>query len=98
VACVFVTHEMDNVRNLTTEYAVVGEKGEVSFKEEGKRLCLSNTDILMLRDGRTIFSGTNEELLRSEDPYIQNFLRGTEMETDAAGGDRGEATEIRHPA
>jgi len=98
VACVFVTHEMDNVRNLTTEYAVVGEKGEVSFKEEGKKLCLSNTEILMLRDGRTIFSGTNEELSRSEDPYIQNFLRGTEMETDAAGGAPRAAAESRRPA
>jgi phospholipid/cholesterol/gamma-HCH transport system ATP-binding protein len=88
VACVFVTHEMDNVRNLTSAYAVVGEKGEVSLKEEGKRLCLSNTKILMLRDGRVIFNGTNEELTKSEDPYIQTFLHGTEMEAGASEGER----------
>ena len=84
VACVFVTHEMDNVKNLTTEYAVVDEKGEVVFEEEGERLCLSNTKILMLRDGRVIFSGTNEELYKSKDSYIQNFLQGTEMDIEKA--------------
>jgi phospholipid/cholesterol/gamma-HCH transport system ATP-binding protein len=85
VACVFVTHEMDNVRNLTTEYAVVGERGEVGFEEEGERLCLSNTKILMLRDGRVIFGGPNEELMKSEDPYIRQFLHGTEMDVGAEG-------------
>lgn len=82
VTSILVTHEMDNVRYLTSGYAVVDEKGEVTVKEEGDQLCLSNTKILMLRDGRVIFSGTNEELVRSEDPYIQNFIRGTEIETE----------------
>lgn len=81
VTSILVTHEMDNVKYLTSGYAVVDERGEVTVKEEGDQLCLSNTKILMLRDGRMIFSGTNEELVRSEDPYIQNFIRGTEMET-----------------
>jgi phospholipid/cholesterol/gamma-HCH transport system ATP-binding protein len=80
VTSILVTHEMDTVKYLTSEYAVVNEKGEVSIKEEDERLCLSNTKILMLRDGHVIFNGTNEELVRSEDPYIQKFLRGTEMD------------------
>jgi ABC-type transporter Mla maintaining outer membrane lipid asymmetry ATPase subunit MlaF len=33
----------------------------------------------MLRDGRAIFSGTSKELVDSEDPYIHEFIRGTEM-------------------
>ena len=77
---VLVTHEMDNVKYLTSEYAVVNDAGEVVFENEGERLSLCNTKILMLREGRVIFSGTNEELMESEDPYIQNFLQGTEME------------------
>jgi phospholipid/cholesterol/gamma-HCH transport system ATP-binding protein len=81
VTSILVTHEMDNVKYLTSGYAVVEERGEITVIEEGEQLCLSNTKILMLRDGRVIFSGTNEELVRSEDPYIQNFIRGTEMET-----------------
>ena len=34
----------------------------------------------MLREGRVIFSGTDEEFVQSEDPYIQRFISGTEME------------------
>lgn len=47
-----------------------------------------DTSILMLRDGRIIFSGPNEELIKSEDPYIQEFIRGTEM-------DPGQEAEMR---
>ena len=50
--------------------------------EEGDEFCLSNTKILMLREGCVIFSGTNEEFIQSEDPYIQKFISGTEMEPD----------------
>jgi phospholipid/cholesterol/gamma-HCH transport system ATP-binding protein len=85
VTSILVTHEMDTVRYLTSGYAVVDERGEVTVKEEGDKLCLSNTKILMLRDGRAIFNGTNEELGKAEDPYIQKFLHGTEME--AANGE-----------
>jgi phospholipid/cholesterol/gamma-HCH transport system ATP-binding protein len=84
VASILVTHEMDVVKYVTSAYAVVSEKGEVAVKEEGERLCLTNTNILMLRDGRVIFSGTEEELVKSEDPYIQEFIRGTEVDTDNA--------------
>lgn len=67
---------------LTTAYAVVSEKGEVSVKEEGDQLCLTSTSILMLREGRVIFSGSEEEFVKSEDPYIQEFIHGTEVDTD----------------
>ncbi|HEY0323116.1 MAG TPA: ATP-binding cassette domain-containing protein [Pyrinomonadaceae bacterium] len=84
VSSVLVTHEMDVVKYVTTAYAVVGEKGEVAVKEEGDRLCLTNTSILMLRDGRVIFSGTEEELVKSEDTYIKEFIHGTEVDTEDA--------------
>src|SRR6266498_5810019 len=51
VASILVTHEMDTVKYITTAYAVVTEKGEVAVKEEGENCCLSNTKILMLREG-----------------------------------------------
>jgi phospholipid/cholesterol/gamma-HCH transport system ATP-binding protein len=82
VTSILVTHEMAVVKYLTTAYAVVSDKGEVTVEEEGERLCLTNTNILMLRDGRVIYSGTEEELVKSEDPYIQKFIHGTEIETD----------------
>ncbi|MBD0324861.1 MAG: ATP-binding cassette domain-containing protein [Pyrinomonadaceae bacterium] len=80
VSSILVTHEMDVVKYLTSAYAVVGDDGKISVREEGERLCLTNTSILMLRKGRVIFSGVEEELVKAEDPYIQEFIRGTEVE------------------
>lgn len=76
VSSIFVTHEMNNVEYLTGEYAAVGDDGEVIFEPEGEKLCLVNTKILMLRDGGIIFSGTDEQLTKTDDPYIKKFLRG----------------------
>jgi len=80
VASILVTHEMDTVKYITSAFAVVSEKGEVNVEEEGNQLCLSNTKILMLREGRVIFSGTNEEFVKSQDRYIHEFISGTEIE------------------
>jgi phospholipid/cholesterol/gamma-HCH transport system ATP-binding protein len=76
VSSIFVTHEMNNVKYLTSEYAVVNEDGEIIFEEEGQRLCLTNTKVLMLRGGKIIFEGTDESLHKTEDQYIQRFIRG----------------------
>ena len=76
VSSIFVTHEMNNVQYLCSEYAVVNEEGQVVFEREGERLCLINSKVMMLREGNIIFSGTDEALRRVEDPYIQKFLRG----------------------
>jgi phospholipid/cholesterol/gamma-HCH transport system ATP-binding protein len=76
VSSIFVTHEMNNIEYITGEYAAVGEDGEVIFEKEGEKLCLINTKVLMLRDGHIIFSGTDEQLAKTEDPYIKRFLRG----------------------
>jgi len=76
VSSIFVTHEMNNLDYLCSEYAVVNEAGEVVFEREGEKLCLINSKVLMLRDGRVIFSGTDETLRKSDDKYIQKFLRG----------------------
>src|SRR5919199_451691 len=71
VSSIFVTHEMNNIEYLTGEYAAVGEDGEVIFEKEGEKLCLINTKIIMLREGQIIFSGTDEQLAKTEDPYIK---------------------------
>jgi len=76
VSSIFVTHEMNNLDYLTSEYAVVNEAGEVVFEKEGEKLCLINSKVLMMRDGKIIFSGTDETLRKAEDPYIHKFLRG----------------------
>ena len=76
VSSIFVTHEMNNLQYLCSEYAVVNEAGEIVFEKEGERLCLINSKVLMMRDGQVIFSGTDESLRRADDAYIQKFLRG----------------------
>ncbi len=76
VSSIFVTHEMNNLGYLTSEYAVVDDSGEVVMEQEGERLCLINTKIMMLRDGEIIFSGTDELLRKSDDKYIQRFIHG----------------------
>jgi phospholipid/cholesterol/gamma-HCH transport system ATP-binding protein len=76
VSSIFVTHEMNNVQYLTSEYAVVNDEGEINFEEEGQRLCLVNTKVIMLRGGKIIFEGTDESLHKNQDAYIQRFIRG----------------------
>ncbi len=76
VSSIFVTHEMKNIEYLSSEYATVNDEGEVVFELEGEKLCLINTEIIMLRQGSIIFSGKDEELRATQDPYILKFMRG----------------------
>ncbi len=73
---IFVTHEMKNLEYLSSEYAIVNEDGKVEFEEEGERLCIINTEIIMIHEGNIIFSGKDEQLRVSKDRYIQRFLNG----------------------
>ena len=76
VSSIFVTHEMNNVTNLCSEYATVSEKGEVHFEKEGDKLCLINTEVLMMRNGQIIFNGTDEQLQASDNQYVKRFIKG----------------------
>ena len=76
VSSIFVTHEMNNVQYLASEYAIVDEQGQVIFEEEGQKLCLINTEVIMLRDGKIIFSGSDEQLAACTDPYVRRFING----------------------
>jgi phospholipid/cholesterol/gamma-HCH transport system ATP-binding protein len=76
VSSIFVTHEMNNLEYLSSEYATVNEAGEVIFEREGEKLCLINTEVIMFRDGKIIFGGKDEQLRKNADPYIQKFIRG----------------------
>ena len=76
VSSIFVTHEMNNLDYLSSEYATINDQGEIIFEQEGEKLCLINTEVIMLREGEIIFSGKDEELQQSQDPYIHRFIRG----------------------
>lgn len=76
VSSIFVTHEMNNLRYLSSEYATVNSAGEVVYEKEGEKLCLINTEVIMFRNGKIIFSGSDEMLRQSRDEYIQRFVHG----------------------
>ena len=76
VSSIFVTHEMKNLDYLSSEYALRDVNGEVVFEEEGERLCLINTEIIMIFEGKIIFEGSYEELQTEKDPYIRKFING----------------------
>ncbi len=79
VTSIFVTHEMDNLEYISSHYAVINREGKVLFEREGDRLCITNTQVMMLRNGKIIFSGTDEELREADDPYILGFIRGNKV-------------------
>lgn len=76
VSSIFVTHEMNNLQYLSSEYAIVDSEGNVHFEEDGEYLCMLNTGALMLRNGDIIFSGSDRALIASDDAYIKHFIRG----------------------
>ena len=76
VSSIFVTHEMNTLDFLCSEYATLNNENEVVFEPEGEKLCLLNTEIVMLRYGTIIFNGTDEQLRASNDEYIRRFLVG----------------------
>ena len=74
VSAIVVTHGIEYVRFIASTYAGYGPNGEVMLIGEKDRLCLINTKIMMLRGGEIIFNGSDEELFRSDDVYIREFL------------------------
>jgi phospholipid/cholesterol/gamma-HCH transport system ATP-binding protein len=76
VSSIFVTHEMNNLDYLSTEYAIIDRNGHVSYECADDTLCLLNTELIMIKSGKIIFSGRKAELNSTDDPYIRKFIRG----------------------
>ena len=74
VASMFVTHNLEDVRFLSSNYMAVTRSNELELRTEDDRLCLINTKLIMLRDGRVIFEGTDEQLWAAKDLYIRSFF------------------------
>ncbi len=74
VSSIFVTHRLQDIDVLSSEYVIRDDMGNLIFEEEGNRMCLINTKFIMLKEGNVIFSGTDEQLRKSEDAYIIKFL------------------------
>lgn len=76
VSSIFVTHEMNNLDYISSEYAVIDREGHVKYELADKTYCLINTKVMMLLKGDIWFTGRVEELRASEDSYIRKFIRG----------------------
>ena len=74
VSSLFVTHRLQDVEVLSKEYVLRDDRGNVVLAREGETLCLINTQFIMLKEGNIIYSGSDEGLYQSEDPYIKKFL------------------------
>lgn len=74
VGVIFVTHRLNDVRYLASNY-LVAEEGRQAQLQRDENGNLDNTKILLLREGKLAFEGTAEELWSAEDMYIRNFLR-----------------------
>ena len=74
VSSIYVTHRLEDIDVLASEYVVRDDFGNVLFEHEGDKLCLINTKFIMLKDGDIIFSGSDEQMRESSDPYIHKFL------------------------
>lgn len=75
VSSLWVTHRIDDVRFLSSKFIIEAwGNAATKLEEEGDKLCLINTKFLMLKDGRIIFEGTDEQLWQSSDPFIREFL------------------------
>jgi phospholipid/cholesterol/gamma-HCH transport system ATP-binding protein len=74
VSSIWVTHRIEDVRFLSSKY-IVAARGDVTrIQDEGNKLCLVNTKIVMLHHGRVIFEGTDEQFWHSDEPFIREFL------------------------
>ena len=70
---------MDDVRFLSSILYTRTAAGEiVALHREDDAFSLINTRFLILRHHRIYFSGTEEQLRRSEDPYVREFIGALE--------------------
>ncbi len=74
VSSILVTHDLTTAMILANEFAEIGPDGLVNFRSEDGRLCLINTRFVVLKSGRALFEGPDEQLRNFDDSYVQEFL------------------------
>jgi len=74
VSAIFVTHDLSSAMTLASEMAVMDTSGQTSFRSEDGDFCLANTRFVLLKEGRIVFEGTDEELRATDDEYVREFL------------------------
>jgi phospholipid/cholesterol/gamma-HCH transport system ATP-binding protein len=75
VSSIFVTHRLGDARMMSSFYFKLNDRGEPELHREDDNNRLTNTRFILLKDGRIIFSGLDEDFWRAPDPYIREFVR-----------------------
>jgi phospholipid/cholesterol/gamma-HCH transport system ATP-binding protein len=74
VSSIYVTQNMDEVRYLCSHYFKPDSENAPILQKESDQLCLINTRVLMLDDGKFIFNGEDELLWGSKEEKILRFI------------------------
>ena len=84
VSSIWVTHRIEDVRFLSSKYIAAAwpaqtngdqlKADQIRIEDEGDKLRLVNTKVVMLHHGRIIFEGPDETFWESKDPFIRDFL------------------------
>jgi phospholipid/cholesterol/gamma-HCH transport system ATP-binding protein len=84
VSSIWVTHRIEDVRFLSSKYIAAAwskqtkgdqiKAAQIRIEDEGDKLRLVNTKVVMLHHGRIIFEGPDETFWGSKDPFIRDFL------------------------
>lgn len=74
VTSLLVTHDLKAARIIANEYATVTGDGQVRIARSDGQLCLLNIRFVMLHEGEIIFEGTEAELYKCPNQYVQNFI------------------------
>lgn len=85
VSSIWVTHRIEDVRFLSSKYIAAAwsdqtkgdqiKAAQIRIEDEGDKLRLVNTKVVMLHHGRIIFEGPDETFWESKDPFIRDFLQ-----------------------
>jgi phospholipid/cholesterol/gamma-HCH transport system ATP-binding protein len=78
VTAMFVTHRLADVRYLASHYAVRKSDKQIELREENNLVCLVNTKLIVINNGRVVFDGTDEQLWGAEDQFLRDFTQGDE--------------------
>ena len=84
VSSIWVTHRIEDVLFLSSKYIAAAwsnqtkgdqvKAAQIRIEDEGDKLRLVNTKVVMLHHGRIIFEGPDETFWESKDPFIRDFL------------------------
>lgn len=74
VSSLVVTHRLQDANAMANYYFDETTNSLMPASKNGRPRVDTNTSFLVLRDGEVAFDGTQEELFRSDDPYVRKFI------------------------